>query len=134
MEEDFDFSEISNINFIQQKSYKKDVREIPLFIDFNKLMNIIDEIVCQLPKHVQTCYAAYIINCCLQSLSLITKAYRDPKDRKNNLDIVYDNVPILEVAVKHLIDNSKIAQCNADKLNTLITQISKQISAWKSSS
>lgn len=129
--ENFDFS---NINFTQQKSYKKDVREIPLFIDFNKLMNVIDDIVCQLPKHVQTCYASFIINGCLKCLSKVTQAYRNPQNRKENLNAIYDDIPILEVAVKHLIDNSKIAQCNADKLNTLITQISKQINAWKSQS
>lgn len=115
--ENFDFS---NINFTQQKSYKKDVREIPLFIDFNKLMNVIDDIVCQLPKHVQTCYASFIINGCLKCLSKVTQAYRNPQNRKENLNAIYDDIPILEVAVKHLIDNSKIAQCNADKLNTLM--------------
>ena len=113
--------------------FYKDTKELPLYMDTVKLLDLSIDVFLQIPKLLQRTLADKSIDLETKLIRLIIIASKHPDKRIASLRQFLEILGELETYIKLIIDKSKFAQDNITRFHTLLDQLGKQSNAWLNS-
>ena len=110
--------------------FYKNTKELPLYIDSVKLLDLSIDVFLQIPKLLQRTLADKSIDLETKLIRLIIIASKYPEKRIVSFRQFLEILGELETYIQLIINKSKFAQDNITRFLTLLEQLGKQSNAW----